>query len=812
MKKALSFLMLTATLAVPAVVAFVTTQSKELLADDLVVGADGYVEMTKNAFTDPSLAETAGVFEESNATYWPTYAGYHGEDGDSFNYPFYALDKFFCGERNEGWTGDLQLKSWTQREQYIYFTWGGATNSNDQVYLEFNYGPYHATHLNDTSMGNPMLLRYFKIPDEQYDLLDKVNGFEMSITLHDGRTGDYGFHNFGYLHVDQTKEQVADAMRLYLNSMSKDKRASQIRIRKEILNHYFGNEYLRDVFYSPVEDIDENFENNDAFLNHWYFDYNYFNGANWDLHFDRAIGTDEVRPADTFMPFNKTGNGFFRGWFENDSLGGFVNGDGSRYRFVSRPFVLSGTGLVSIKMAGTASLHVIDPATRQDLAWADVTTFNTAGSWDDLSVSDFNTVTMIRHVVNLEAYLGKTIQLAIADVETGGWSALYADELITNYASNPGFKIDAFNHNESNVFKTDKYINSTIHNGENNSTGLKYVAESDMNKANNNEIINHQDNSPAKAAYDFLNNNYYLNKNDNEQRLTILNAYYALSSAAQAIVNSSSNVQSLNETPLTVGEKIVSLLGEDEVFTVSFSANGGTGSIASLDLVEHTLIDLPNCSFTAPAGKKFKEWNTNADGSGVSKAEGNQIEVLEDVTWYAIWENTAQTDVENLKTTSALSYAYTKVSEDNYSFTSAKITFGGSVSVSLWNKLDEESEHHIEGFGVLVADTATLGENALTPETAAHDMFISVETKSTPTLSADESAYIWSLRLNLGNATENYDDAVTAIAYVKVNGNYIYLQQSEQSVVSLANDYIENRGYSAKDFEGSLGALANLGQ
>ena len=810
MKKAIALISLSAVLSMAAVGVFGKLPSKELVAD----GDPNYIEMKAAAFTDSDAAELAGDFENADAKYWPTYAGYSGEDGNEFNYPFFALDTFFCGERNEGWTGTLTLKSWTQKTQYVYFTWGGARDAGDSVRLVFHYGENgQQTLLNNTFVGNPMMLKYFKIPDQDYALLDKENGFEMYIELVDERSGDYGFHNFGYLHINQTKEQVADAMRLYLNKigMVTDYRNSQKRIRKEILNHYFGNGYLKDVFYSPVDNISDDFESNDEFLKHWYFDFNYSNYARTDFHFDRAIGTDSVRPADTHMPFNNNG-GFFRGWFENDELGGFINGDNSIYRFISRPFVLSGTGLVSIKMAGTASLHVIDATNRQNLVYADLLTFKTEGSWDDLSNSDFNTVTMIRHVINLEAYVGKTIQLAIADVGDGGWSAAYFDELVTNYSSYPEFKVDNFKHNESNVFKTDKYINSTIYDAKTNANGMKYVVESDMNKANDNEIINHQDSSSIKAAYDFLNNTYYSNKNNNEQRLNVLNAYYALSSDAKAIANASSNVQSLNEKPLTVGEKITALLGEDEVFTVSFSANGGTGSIASLMLVEHTLINLPSCSFEAPEGKKFKEWNTSADGTGVFKAEGNEIEVLEDVTWYAIWENTAQTDVENLETTSALSYAYTKASEDNYSFTSAKITFGGSVSVSLWNKLDEESEHHIEGFGVLVADTATLGENALTPETAAHDMFISVETKSTPTLSDDESAYIWSLRLNLGNATENYDDAVTAIAYVKVNGNCIYLQKSEESVVSLANDYIEHRGYSAEAFEGSLGALARLGQ
>ena len=113
--------------------------------------------------------------------------------------------------------------------------------------------------------------------------------------------------------------------------------------------------------------IDENFESNDLFLKHWYFDWNFFNNSYGpERHFDVAIGTDEYRPdAGTNMPFNGTGSKHFSGWYENEQ--GYVANDEVRYRFKSRPFVLGGTGLVSIKMAGrTASLHQIHTRHHRD--------------------------------------------------------------------------------------------------------------------------------------------------------------------------------------------------------------------------------------------------------------------------------------------------------------------------------------------------------------------------------------------------------------------------------------------------------------
>ena len=70
-------------------------------------------------------------------------------------------------------------------------------------------------------------------------------------------------------------------------------------------------------------------------------------------------------------------------------------------------------------------------------------------------------------------------------------------------------------------------------------------------------------------------------------------------------------------------------------YTVSFDANGGTGTMADVTGVsgEYTL---PANGFTAPAGKQFKGWATSAYGSVIS---GTTYEVSSDTTFYAIWES-----------------------------------------------------------------------------------------------------------------------------------------------------------------------------
>ena len=68
-------------------------------------------------------------------------------------------------------------------------------------------------------------------------------------------------------------------------------------------------------------------------------------------------------------------------------------------------------------------------------------------------------------------------------------------------------------------------------------------------------------------------------------------------------------------------------------YTVSFDANGGTGSMADVTGVsgEYTL---PANGFTAPAGKQFKAWSVG----GVEKAAGDKITVTANTTVTAVWE------------------------------------------------------------------------------------------------------------------------------------------------------------------------------
>ena len=69
-------------------------------------------------------------------------------------------------------------------------------------------------------------------------------------------------------------------------------------------------------------------------------------------------------------------------------------------------------------------------------------------------------------------------------------------------------------------------------------------------------------------------------------------------------------------------------------YTVSFIANGGTGTMADVTVISGNYT-LPANGFTDPSGKQFKGWATSADGEVITDAS---ITVTANITLYAIWE------------------------------------------------------------------------------------------------------------------------------------------------------------------------------
>ncbi len=74
-------------------------------------------------------------------------------------------------------------------------------------------------------------------------------------------------------------------------------------------------------------------------------------------------------------------------------------------------------------------------------------------------------------------------------------------------------------------------------------------------------------------------------------------------------------------------------------YEVEFNGNGAEGTMEAQTItVGDTTTTLTANGFTAPEGKTFKGWNTQADGNGKTYAEGTAVsEIGKDTTLYAIW-------------------------------------------------------------------------------------------------------------------------------------------------------------------------------
>ena len=70
-----------------------------------------------------------------------------------------------------------------------------------------------------------------------------------------------------------------------------------------------------------------------------------------------------------------------------------------------------------------------------------------------------------------------------------------------------------------------------------------------------------------------------------------------------------------------------------ETYTITFNANGGSGTMDAVTVNKGEMYTLPACGFTAPEGKEFDGWNLGA--------AGDQIEITADTELTAQWKNKA---------------------------------------------------------------------------------------------------------------------------------------------------------------------------
>ena len=253
-----------------------------------------------------------------------------------------------------------------------------------------------------------------------------------------------------------------------------------------------------------------------------------------------------------------------------------------------------------------------------------------------------------------------------------------------------------------------------------------------------------------------------------------------------------------------------------KTFTIYFDKNGGTGSMSSVALAYGTNYVIPDCSFTAPAGKKFLEWNTNSGGVGNSFAPGDSLNITYGMTLNAIWVDTAQTKIEALDSRTDLYFNYHKYDNGTFSYSNVAMRFGALLNKNLWDELATETT--IQGYGVLLSTAAHIGANpvSLYYNQAASDPYVenfykAKAEKATPSLATDEQKgelvgnyYIWNVFYNI--SSEDLTKEYVAAAYIKTTAGIVYLNEIRTSAAKNAYDLIDN----GVDEGAANGALKNL--
>ena len=240
----------------------------------------------------------------------------------------------------------------------------------------------------------------------------------------------------------------------------------------------------------------------------------------------------------------------------------------------------------------------------------------------------------------------------------------------------------------------------------------------------------------------------------------------------------------------------VKFFGSNTAYTATYDANGSASSTELGTLTADGTVNVTGnykYLYIVPTGTTYVDSFT--------------------VTW-----KTAQEEVEDLSTRTSLAYHYESDVNDDYTYSNICIRFGGKVSKTLWDRLDDEST--ITGFGVMIADSGFVATHSDFVEVINDEDFVSstistdlannlaidyfVPVANLGTVMGEEGDYyFWNLRQSVDQA-DIYTAEFSAIAYIKVADEYVLMNMAKESVESLAQDYLDNRGYDQSAAAASL--------
>lgn len=142
-----------------------------------------------------------------------------------------------------------------------------------------------------------------------------------------------------------------------------------------------------------------------------------------------------------------------------------------------------------------------------------------------------------------------------------------------------------------------------------------------------------------------------------------------------------------------------------EKVTITFNANGGTGTMSTQTALKNTETHLQICKFEAPAGKTFAGWATSPSGDAVYSDQGT-IRIGSNTTLYAKWQDDGTYTVVYNLTGVTVTSGPTTVSNTDESLEVYFTVNSGYTSVGLYGKVcvgsrcyDTDGDYNIE-FGL----------------------------------------------------------------------------------------------------------------
>lgn len=223
-------------------------------------------------------------------------------------------------------------------------------------------------------------------------------------------------------------------------------------------------------------------------------------------------------------------------------------------------------------------------------------------------------------------------------------------------------------------------------------------------------------------------------------------------------------------------------------YTVSFDANGGTGTMAEVTGVSAGAYTLPANGFIAPDGKRFVGWATSA--SGTATAAGEAITISDNVTLYAIWEEipTSHPAKPTLGITGTYTYSGSAQTVTVTGFDSATMLITGNVGTNAGTytaSVTSKSGRWADGTSTPVTIDWSIDRKTVTPDIRVSGTYTYTGTPVEPTFTVEDGGVVISTSEYARTITDN--DAVgTGKITVsdKTGGNYEIVTTSQTFEIS----------------------------